>query len=197
MRNLALLVVLAACASPAADRDSLPQSYGLSVAPLMTFPRGYGSSFCVRVADGKTWLLTARHVVEGVPRMAVVFGRKAYPAVVESVHPLGDMALVRVDAEFGMVPLPLASSLPAPGSRVIVLGCPGGRPFEPRATEGFLGWMPGTMSAAVAPGSSGGPVLHGGRVFGLSVQIADVPLWHVSYYAAIDRGWLRKCGVLK
>lgn len=198
MRKLALLVVLAACASPAADRDSpsLLRAIGPSVVPLMRFPQGYGSCVCVRVAPGKAWFLTARHVVEDVQRLAVVVEGKSHLAVVESVHPFGDIAVVRVDADLGLRPVPIATSLPGPGERVVVLGFPGGRPFELRATEGRMGWAAGTLSAALSPGNSGGPVLWNGRIIGVATSIANVPLWHVSYYACVDRGWLRKQGVI-
>ena len=91
-----------------------------------------------------------------------------------------DLALLRIDPEPVLHPLDLAQA-PLAGTRVIALGAPGGRlgtvtrgeitSLKARPTDQIsIGLI--QHSAALAPGSSGGPLLNDqGQVVGINIGI--------------------------
>ena len=131
---------------------------------------GQASAFVV--APGL--LLTNAHAVSG-SSVWVKVGPVSIPAVVERTDSLNDLALLRVSAEFSLSPLKFAAANPASGARIFALGNPQG--LERTITEGLVtavrtieGRRLLQISAAISPGSSGGPVLdERGEVVGVAV----------------------------
>jgi hypothetical protein len=128
-----------------------------------------GSAFVV--AGGR--LVTNAHVIKD-GRLFVRSGAFKIACTVERIDEALDLALLKPSAEISARPLALASRLPPSGSKVFALGNPQG--LERTITEGLL---TGTrtvramqmlqLSAAISPGSSGGPiVLATGEVIGVA-----------------------------
>lgn len=134
-----------------------------------------GSGFVVR-ADGV--IVTAWHVLAGASKVRIKFATgKSYELLsVVAVDEKKDYAVLKIDAsnlralEFGN------SEMLRQGDRVYALGSPLG--FEQTATDGIVSairLMPGIgkllqVSAAISPGSSGGPVLNArGQVVGIAI----------------------------
>lgn len=186
---LAAVAVLAA-ASAAASQAFSPQALYERAAPAVGLVRtvqddrqGTGSAFAV-ARDGL--LVTAAHVVRRAERVTVELeiGRR-HPARVVGYDARRDVALLRVDARdlpFLRLAEPVALQV---GEPVAVIGNPRGRPKV--LTTGVLldvgltlpGLVPGILirvSAPVAPGSSGGPVLNSrGEVIGVVVAVSARP----------------------
>jgi S1-C subfamily serine protease len=131
-----------------------------------------GSGFVIQ-ADGV--VVTNYHVMRGAGAAEVRFPQgKRYSSVTalaaDAEH---DLAILKIHAQH-LDTLPLAATIPPVGSKVIVIGAPRGLDFT--VTEGIVSakrvleghaWI--QMSAAISPGSSGGPVLDGhGNVIGVT-----------------------------
>jgi tetratricopeptide (TPR) repeat protein len=129
-----------------------------------------GSAFLV----APDLLVTNAHVVQG-GRPFLKTGAVALPLSVERLDPAQDLAVLRSAAPLEAVPLRLASGQPAVGSPVFVLGNPQG--LERSISEGIISGVrvQGArrlmqLTAAISPGSSGGPVLlKDGTVAGVTV----------------------------
>ena len=129
---------------------------------------GLGSGFFIS-ADGL--LLTAYHVVDGARVIRVrTISNQAFPARVVGFDNAADVALLKIDTR-GRVPyLPLAQVTPRVGERVLAVGNSRGDFLQPRrgrllalnAEAGRADFPEGTleMSAPLAPGDSGGPILN-------------------------------------
>lgn len=192
MRRAVLLTVAAAlvAASAAASQTFAAQVLYERAAPAVALVRtlqedrqGTGSAFAIS-RDG--WVVTAAHVVRRAERISAEFevGRRQ-PARLVGYDARRDVALLRVDTA-GLPFLRLAEpSGVQVGEPVAVIGNPGGRPKV--LTTGVVldvgltlpGLVPGILirvSAAVAPGSSGGPVLNArGEVVGVVVAVSARP----------------------
>lgn len=133
---------------------------------------GLGSGFFVR-PDGV--LITNWHVVQGAYRAIVILpnGSRVQDVKYLGSNPTADLVLLQIPVT-NMPSLPLADSVPLIGSRVVVLGSPLG--LSQTVSEGIVsasrvvsGLQYVQLSAAISPGSSGGPILDGsGRVFAVA-----------------------------
>jgi hypothetical protein len=130
---------------------------------------GRGSAFVV--PGGR--LVTNAHVVsEG--KIFITGGAFKIPCVVEKLNDELDLAILRPSAELSAQPLVLASALPPNGSTVFALGNPHG--LERTISQGLFTGTRSVrttqmlqVSAAISPGSSGGPVvLPSGEVIGVA-----------------------------
>jgi S1-C subfamily serine protease len=137
---------------------------------------------------GSGWVLnpdglavTAAHVVGGANSFQATFADgDVREGVVVATDRATDLALLRIDPEPVLHPLDLAQA-PLTGTRVIALGAPGGRlgtvtrgeitSLQARPTDQIsIGLI--QHSAALAPGSSGGPLLNcQGEVVGINIGI--------------------------
>jgi len=140
-----------------------------------------GSGFFV----GQGLIATNAHVVAGSTRTELLTsdGQQAVAEVV-SFDPETDLALLRTDLQRPALPL----AAPARGDRGLVLGFPGGGPFEPSPFEvGQLIQARGydiydtalvdravlALAAQLEPGDSGSAVLRSdGSVIGVAVAVA-------------------------
>ncbi len=114
-------------------------------------------------------VLTARHVVQGVDALAVVFPgqRTAVPATVVYSDPDHDVAFVRIQTTrplTSVVPLPETAPTLSSGQRVSITGYPlDPRERYPAAATGDLARVNNDgriqLSIAANPGNSGGPVV--------------------------------------
>ena len=121
-------------------------------------------------------LLTNAHAIEG-GTLWVRIGPVSVPATLERADLANDLAIVRVGAEISLPALRFSAASVAPGSKVFAVGNPRG--FERTITEGLLtsarevdGRSLLQISAAISPGSSGGPIVNErGEVVGVAVGI--------------------------
>jgi tetratricopeptide (TPR) repeat protein len=121
-------------------------------------------------------LLTNAHVVNA-GQVSVQVGPISLPCEVQRVDQLNDLALCRIQAKVNVSPLKFAAEDPKPGSTVYAIGNPMG--LDKTISQGlFTGYreMDGRrvvqVSAAISPGSSGGPILNGdGDVVGVALAV--------------------------
>ena len=142
---------------------------------------GTGSGFFVS-ASGLA--VTSQHVVGRCRSVDVVAGDVTRRAKVIAEDRDTDLALIAAEAG-AYVPLPLAESNAELGEAISVLGFPLSEILngDLRVTTGIVSSLSGIqgdrrmvqISAAIAPGSSGGPVLnpHGGVVGVVAGRLAD------------------------
>ena len=133
-----------------------------------------GSAFAIGRDGGRTLLITNFHVIAsnwdaGRASAEVVQGEDNYTGRIERVRRADDLALLSIPAA-GYVPLIAATDRVQVGDPVIALGSPFG--LEGTASSGIVsavrdGFV--QFSAAISPGSSGGPLLDAhGRVIGVN-----------------------------
>ena len=137
------------------------------------------------VIDGHR-ILTNAHVVEGHTFVQVrLHGRpEKHPARVTFVSHTADLALVKLEEPRLLAatpPLPLGG-LPAVRDEVAALGFPAGgdtlsvtsgvvtRVEHVTYVQSWERLLAIQMDAAIAPGSSGGPLVHQGRLVGVATQ---------------------------
>ncbi len=134
---------------------------------------GSGSGF---VIDSDGHILTNQHVIDQDGELTVVFddGVRLTPEVIGSNAAL-DIALLKVEAESQLTPLPLAKGV-REGEEVVALGYPVGLRGGLTVTKGivsafrtFGGIDYLQTDAALNPGNSGGPLLNTrGQVVGMN-----------------------------
>ena len=145
---------------------------------------GSGSGF---VYDDQGHIVTNYHVVEGADQLLVSFadGQEG-EAVLVGADPTNDLAVLRIDVEEDLSPVPLADSDQVRvGQFVVAIGNPFGlertltvgvisalgRIIQSPEENRFIGEAIQT-DAAINPGNSGGPLLDlEGRVIGVNSQI--------------------------
>jgi S1-C subfamily serine protease len=196
---LLFLVVAVGLPATAASDEAVPATadpaaavvkiYVAAVAPSHAAPwrpgQPYGVTGSGAVIEGGL-ILTNAHVVLGHTFVQVRANGSAqkFPAHVAFVSHPADLALLEVDSEaFHRSVEELAfGGLPAVGDRVSALGFPnGGETLS--VTDGVVArvehehyvhsWeslLSIQMDAAIAPGSSGGPVVRDGRLVGIAMQ---------------------------
>lgn len=136
---------------------------------------GLGSGFLI--ANGR--VITNAHVVEGSSRVEVVDAENRLMGVVayaEVLSTSADLAVLPAVSNFSTT-LRLADQEPAVGTRIFVFGSPQG--FRNTISDGLVSGYRDfgrsrrmQITAPIAPGSSGGPVIDGdGQVVGISVSI--------------------------
>jgi tetratricopeptide (TPR) repeat protein len=131
---------------------------------------GSGSGFLV----SEDQIVTNAHVADA-GSLQVRLGPIQVPCTVERADRVNDLALCRIPARSSARILSLAGTEPAPGSTVYAIGSPRG--LENTITEGlFTGYREvegrklAQLSAAISPGSSGGPILNSaGELVGVVV----------------------------
>jgi hypothetical protein len=136
---------------------------------------GQGSGFFFIRPDGT--LLTNWHVMAGAYRAHVILasGRWYEQVTVLEADSATDLAILKVSGSGLPAPVPRSTMVPAVGERVVVIGSPLG--LSRTVSEGIVsarrlvdGREFVQISAAISPGSSGGPVLDGqGRVFAVAM----------------------------
>ena len=160
---LVLVVVLGLLPATGATQGvaDLVERVRPAVAIVEARPVGRGSGF---VYDGRGFLLTAAHVVEGAREVIVRLpNRRPMVAVVVQVSQSLDVAALRVGEE-GLPSIPLALGRPRVGEEILVLGYPLG--FEDlTVTRGVVSRLlvdQGLLQfdASINPGNSGGPVVN-------------------------------------
>ncbi len=132
-----------------------------------------GTGFLVS-ADGL--MVTNEHVIEQAARITVQLPGDETPrrATIVSINRGHDLALLRVSGLREAKALLLAEQTPAVGQRVYALGNPHG--LDSTFSQGIVSsvrWFEGVRvvqtTAAISPGSSGGPLLDGqGQVIGIN-----------------------------
>ncbi len=140
-----------------------------------------GSGFVIS-SDG--YIVTNNHVVEDVDKIEVAFADgTTLPADVIGRDPATDLALIRVESDQELSPLPLGdSSSLRPGDWVIAIGNPFG--LEHTVTAGIVSALHRRnigsgryddfiqTDAAINPGNSGGPLIDlRGQVVGINTAI--------------------------
>ncbi|MGA3333877.1 MAG: trypsin-like peptidase domain-containing protein [Terracidiphilus sp.] len=146
--------------------------------------QGQGSGF---ILDKAGHILTNYHVVEGANRGIEVMlsNKRRYPAHVEGVDKVHDLALLQIDAP-NLQPVTLAdSSQLNVGQKVYAIGNPFG--LSGTMTRGIISSIRSIRNAdgppiedaiqtdaAINPGNSGGPLLNSsGEVIGINTMIAS------------------------
>lgn len=189
---LVLTVATAACAHTQKPQPAPASASASPRAPLtpaqiaaralpavvtMRTEESLGTGFVVR-ADG--WIATNLHVVVGGPRVKVTLrdGRELDVVEVLNASPDHDLALVRVEAK-GLPTLTLGDSdAMRPGDPVVAIGNPMG--LEDTVSNGLVsgrrkvdgGLEILQVSAPIAPGSSGGPLINErGEVIGIATLV--------------------------
>jgi S1-C subfamily serine protease len=162
----------------------LPRPEPLPFAPGSSIMTGSGI-----VVEGGLQIVTNRHVIAGMNRVAVRNGTgHVRNARVVRVSQDDDLALLEIESSFPEgAATPLADIVePSPGRQAVVMGFPAIGIFgdeQPALTEGViaktigLGNDPNTfqMTAKINKGNSGGPVFdRRGRLIGITVAKTDV-----------------------
>lgn len=159
-------------------------------------PAGTGSGVIYKKADGKAYIVTNYHVIEGAQQLEVTLadGTKT-PATVRGGDVWTDLAVIEIDganvekvAEFG------DSDALKIGEPVIAIGNPLGLEFSGSVTQGVISGLERTIpvdingdnivdwqaevlqtDAAINPGNSGGALVNiAGQVIGInSMKIAE------------------------
>jgi len=175
--------------APTADALTVHDIY-VRAAPGVVYVRApdgeTGTAFCI---DEAGHLLTNQHVVGDAETVRVRFGEnRGASARVLGRDPSDDLALLKVDPNVARLdPLPLGDSGDARvGDQVVAIGNPYG--LERTLATGVVaalgrqlqspnGFTIGEViqtDAAIAPGSSGGPLLDSaGRVIGIAASATD------------------------
>jgi serine protease Do len=204
-------------AQPAAPATFDAQAVYALAAPAVTVVRGVqegrpvlGSGFAV---DAEGWVLTAGHVARTATELRVEFPEAGtFPAQLVGYDARRDLAVLRVNASRRFPVLRVARDV-ALGEPVAVIGAPRGRRGVMTTGEvvgvgvSLPGLIPEIMvrvTADVAPGNSGGPVLNGrsevvglvvasnrdGHGLAISGPIIGGALNGLRAGARIDRAWI-------
>ena len=139
---------------------------------------GLGTGFVAWREGGATYLVTAHHVVEGLPSAGVTISRKggSWAGTIEALDPKNDLALIRINGKpAGAVPLWQtvgSRGRPKPGDELILVGSPFG--LQGTVTTGVVSRVSRKeiqTDAAANPGNSGGPAIDKrGRIVGVLVS---------------------------
>ena len=173
----------------AADQ-ALSAGSGLKAKPLPAADQEAVSGTAFSISDKGVWL-TARHVVQGCGKAAVMVSPGRGVVAKVSADPSSDVAVLTTEG--GAPPLPLASGTPGEGTRGFHPGFPHGSPGEAASRllgrdvlngrtrgsrpEAVLAWAEAGRTDGLKgslAGLSGAPVLdRAGRVIG--VTLAEAP----------------------
>jgi putative serine protease PepD len=139
---------------------------------------GLGTGFVAWRDGGTTYLVTAHHVVEGLPSAGVTISRKggSWAGTIEALDPANDLALIRINGKPARAE-PLWQAVggrgrPKPGDELILVGSPFG--LQGTVTTGVVSRVTRKeiqTDAAANPGNSGGPAIDKrGRIVGVLVS---------------------------
>ena len=131
-----------------------------------------GSGFIATI-EGKRWVVTNRHVVNGAEEVTVApQGKNPKRASFYKISPDLDLALIECPADLNARPLPLASHPANPGAEVYALGFPLG--LANVISRGIIGAVEDNyflFDAPISSGNSGGPVVNSaGEVIGVATM---------------------------
>ena len=174
LARLAAAQTQAASAGANVYRAAAPAVFLVEVRDDTGAVASIGSAFLVK--GGR--LVTNAHVVRG-GRAFLRTGAARLPLTVEKLDSQNDLAILHADAPLEATELELSASEPAIGSPVYALGNPKG--LERSISEGLVSGIREVgdrrllqISAAISPGSSGGPVVtRDGVVVGVAVGYLD------------------------
>lgn len=159
---------------------------------------GLGTGFLIS-GDGE--IMTAYHVIDGAELIRVkTLTGKTYRARVTAFDNAADVALLKIDTKTALPFLPLASRTARIGERVLAIGNSGGDFLQARtgrllrlgARAGQADFPQNTfeMTAPLAPGDSGGPILNAdGQVMGVVsyVRVNDAGETITSYAVPVTK----------
>ncbi|GGA72676.1 S1C family serine protease [Ornithinibacillus halotolerans] len=133
-------------------------------------------------------VITNAHVVSGVKEVTIITSDELFfTGTVIGISTDIDIALIRVDGMRGMEPLQIRTEKAELGDEVLALGSPLG--LENTVTTGIISGLNRDLeieqyfyeglyqiSAPIAPGNSGGPLLHSetGEVIGINSAASDI-----------------------
>jgi serine protease Do len=158
-----------------------------------TVESGTGSGVIYKKADGKAYIITNNHVIEGAKEVEISLydGQKATAAVV-GADALTDLAVLTIDASKAPEGIKFGNSdSMRPGEEVLAIGNPLGLDFSRSVTQGIVSATGRTISvdtsdgewaldvlqtdAAINPGNSGGALINtAGEVIGInSLKISE------------------------
>jgi S1-C subfamily serine protease len=181
---VAAALVLTASAQPAAlDVQGVYTRAAPSVGVVRAIADGRTGIGTAFVVDPDGWLLTAAHVARRAERLEVVLpGFQPLAARAVGYDARRDIAVLRVTPPSPLPALEIAGAALRPGEPVVVIGTPRGRPgvMSTGEVSAVAVTLPGMardilirLTARVAPGNSGGPVLSArGQVVGLVIARA-------------------------
>lgn len=188
------VILLIAIAFLQAAPASLPLLHPAEHVLRVDLPTGYGSCTPIKSVEGKTWVLTAKHVAEAAPiadLFQVLYLGEEIRALRIVENPDLDVALVLVD---GMLPaLPMDEDPPFLGERLQSAGWDFGQWFN--LSEGLVSGMD-HMTTDSFPGSSGGAVLRNGQITGVihsNFQITGTVVGGQTFFTPISEisDWIR------
>ncbi|MFD1851517.1 S1C family serine protease [Oceanobacillus bengalensis] len=145
----------------------------------------FGSGF---LYNDKGDVITNAHVVAGAKDVNIITSdERTFDGVVIGISTDIDVAVVRVDGLHGQDPLPIRTEKAEIGDEVLALGNPLG--LDNTVTTGIISGIDRDLelppyhyedvyqiSAPIAPGNSGGPLVHSesGEVLGINSAASDV-----------------------
>jgi serine protease Do len=144
-----------------------------------------GSGFII---NNHGFILTNAHVIHNSLDIRVVLseGRKEYPAKIIGIDHLTDTALIKIEADFPLSPIPLGNSDQLrTGEMVLAIGNPLGLKHSvssgllsakertsPNPNDKYVNFL--QTDSAINPGSSGGPLINlYGEVIGINTAIVS------------------------
>jgi len=166
-------------AEPAEPKTLTPQDIAVQVGPSVVRIQGKGSLGTGFVVRGDGWIATNLHVIAGSTSLEVRLkdGRKFPVVEVVAVDRERDVAVVRIDAK-KLEPISLGEREVSVGEPVVAIGHPLG--LSDTVSDGLVsgvrevreGLQVLQVSAPIAPGSSGGPLIdRDGKVIGIATAI--------------------------
>lgn len=215
MRRIMLVLLLLLPAAAVTPSAAFPQESATAISALVRISGTRegapvrGSGFVISVDRDKATIVTASHVIQGVQQMEVTFAADA-----SQNFPVPSAAILGMDADNpnGLAVFQIRGALPAgvtslsfggerqphPGEALILLGFPQ-MERNPRIAQRTLSGRRGTLlliDQSSGEGSSGGPVLQGGKVVGVVTTSDDQTTYAVSEAVAYEAvtGWGVKVG---
>jgi serine protease Do len=154
---------------------------------------GSGSGVIFKKQDGKAFIVTNNHVIEGASKLEVsLYNGKKADAELVGADALTDLAVIKIDEKFVEQSIEFGdSSQLRPGDQVLAIGNPLGLDLSRTVTQGIVSaidrgievstsagvWELNVIQtdAAINPGNSGGALINtAGQVIGInSLKISD------------------------
>jgi tetratricopeptide (TPR) repeat protein len=214
LSSLILVFAVLNIYTPTNAQENLPdlvQRVKPSVVKIQTYnSRGdevaIGSGFCI--APGV--IVTNYHVIEGATKIGITYSNKVLhltPKILAH-HKEQDLAILEIRLPPSeLLPLSLATILPKEGERIFVVSNPKG--LQGSISDGIIsairplrnGHTLIQMTAAISPGSSGGPVINmSGQVVGIVVgykegqnlnfMIPAIAVAKLGFVPSSDQSWI-------
>lgn len=176
--SVSILLAIGSCSQPRTPKSAEDIWKDASPSIVYITARGVdgkgaqGSGFIANI-EGKRWVVTNRHVVNGAEEVTVApQGKNPKRASFYKISPDLDLALIECPADLDARPLPLASQPANPGAEVFALGFPLG--LANVISRGIIGAVEDNyflFDAPISSGNSGGPVVNSaGEVIGVATM---------------------------